>query len=184
MGNPPIGSNFIEGPLGVVNLDFDNMDLGKTVDEASLEFIEDMKDIKYAQDGTQPYDKIPTGQAYRVTCKIGEPEWLRLEKLMRGLAVKPSGDSALLGRDIYRSGRDNFAKVLIVTRVDSDGVKSTDPAFILTFWKAIPSVNGAIGPFGPDTQRTVNVVFDCMYDDAAGHDGYGYSGYATSLGVY
>ena len=61
----PIGSNFIEGVLGVVNLNFDGTDLGKTLDEASIEFIEDMKSIKYAQNGTQDYDKIPTGQGYR-----------------------------------------------------------------------------------------------------------------------
>ena len=182
--NPPIGANFIEGPLGVVDLNFNNVGLGKTMGGAELEFIEDMKDIKYDQDGTQPSDKIPTGQAYQVTCKLAEPEWARLEPLMRGLTVSPGGNSVLLGSDIYRSGKVNFAKVLVITRVDSDGNKSTDPKFRLTMWKALPMVTGAIGPFEPDTQRTVNVVFYCFYDETAGHEGYGFSGCGSSVGVY
>lgn len=179
--NPPIGNNFIEGPLGVVNLTFDNVDLGKTQDDTALEFIEDMKDIVYAQNGTQPYDQIPTGQAYRVTCKIGQPTWARLNKLMRGLTVL--GNNAKLGRDIYRSGRSNFAKVLVLTRVDSDGVSSLEARFKLTFFLAIPSVSGAVGAYGPDTQRSVDVAFYCLYDETPGHESFGYEGNATSLGI-
>ena len=180
--NPPIGHNFIEGPLGVVKLTFDSADLGKTEGEASLEFIEDMKDIKYAQMGTQPADKIPTGQAYQVNCKLAEITWARLNKIMRGLTV--ASNNAKLGRDIYRSGFTNIAKVLELTRVDSDGNPSTDPKFRLTFWKAIPSAKGSVGAFGPDTQRTMEVSFFCIYDETKGHEGFGYSGSATSLGIY
>jgi hypothetical protein len=178
-----MGNNFIEGPLGVVALKFDNVELGKTIDEANLEFIEDVKDIKYAQDGTQPADKVPTGQAYKLTVKLAEPSWVRLAKLMRGLTVGTALNSAKLGRDIYRSGKTNFAKELVIRRVDSDGVASTDPKYCLTFFKAIPTVNGSIGAFGPDTQRQVEVVFECMYDSTTGHMCFGYSGYASSVDV-
>jgi hypothetical protein len=181
MANPPFGLDFIEGSLGVVLLTFDGIDLGKTIDEATLEFIEDIKDIMFAQNGTQPYDKVPTGQAYQLTVKIGEITWNRLEKVLRGLTVSGSGHSALLGRDIYTSGRTNFAKQLIVTRVDSDGVRSADPLYRLVFWLAMPTVNGPIGSFGPDTQREVEVIFYIFYDETNG--GFGYSGYATSVGV-
>lgn len=183
MANKPIGNNFIEGPLGVVVLKFDGVDLGKTVDEASIEFVEDMKEIKYAQTGTSPYDKIPTGQAYKLTCKLGQLSWDKLAKLMRGVTNPGGGNSALLGRDIYRSGRDNFAKVLEVFRVDSDGVASTDKRYKLTFFLALPTVNGALGAFGPDTQRSSDVVFDIFFDESAGHMCYGYSGFASSLGI-
>jgi hypothetical protein len=153
------------------------------MDEASIEFIEDMKDILYAQMGTQPADKIPTGQAYQVTCKISELQWDRLAKLMRG--ITPSGgESAKLGRDIYRSGFTNFAKVLVLRRVDSDGKPSTDPKYRLTFYKAIPSATGPVGAFGPDTQRTMDVSFYCVYDETPGHECFGFSGYPTSLGLY
>ena len=179
MANQPIGNNFIEGELGVVNLTFDSVALGKTIDEATIEFIEDMKEIKFAQNGTQPYDFVPTGQAYKVTCKLGQLTWDRLAKLLRGVTPSGDGNSAKLGRDLYRSGRSSFAKELVITRVDSDGVNSTDLRFRLTFWLALPMVNGAIGPFGPDTQRAVEVSFYILYDEAAGHKAFGYEGYSS-----
>ena len=179
MANTPIGSCFIEGVLGVCALNFNNVDLGKTIDEVSIEFIEDIKDIFYAQYGTQPYDKIPTGQAYQVTCKLGEITWERLKELMRG--IETAGYNAKLGQDIYRSGRENFAKELVLTRVDSDGNESTDPLYKLTFYKAMPTVSGSLGSFGPDTQREIEVVFYCFRDETKG--AFGYSGYASSLGL-
>jgi len=179
MANPPMGLNFWEGELGVLNLVFNNVDVGKTTDETTLEFIEDMKDINFAQDGTQPHDKVPTGQAYQLTCKMGQITAARLAQVLRGLTV--SGNSVKLGRDIYRSGRDNFAKVLTATRVDSDGNSSADPVYRLYLYKALPTVNGAIGPFGPDTQRDVEVVFYIFYDET--NEAFGYSGYASSLGL-
>jgi hypothetical protein len=179
MANPPIGNNFIEGVLGVVDVTFNNVNLGKTLDEASIEFIEDIKDIFFAQDGTQPNDKIPTGQAYQVTMKMGQPTWARLKEVLRGLTVL--GNSAKLGRDIYRSGRDNFSKILILKRVDSDGNPSTDWLYRLVFYKAMPMVNGPLGAFGPDTQREVEVVFYCFYDEVK--EAFGYSGHASSLGL-
>jgi len=178
MANPPIGTNFMEGPLGVVVLNFNGVDLGKTIDDATLEFIEDIKDILYAQDGTQPYDKIPTGQAYQVTCKMGQITYQRLAQVLRGLKYSAPG-SASFGRDIYRSGRDNFSKVLTLTRVDSDGNASADPFYKATFWKAMPTVNGALGAFGPDTQREVEVVFYCFYDETK--EQFGFSGHETSV---
>lgn len=179
MANAPIGNNFIEGVLGVVLLNFHNVDLGKTRDEATIEFIEDIKDINFAQDGTQPSDKIPTGQAYQITAKLGQITWARLDKVLRGLTVV--GNSAKLGRDIYRSGRDNFSYQLVLTRVDSDGNAYANDLYKLTFYKAFPMVNGPIGSFGPDTQREVEVMFYCFYDEDK--EAYGYSGIASSLGL-
>lgn len=181
MANAPMGTNFIEGVLGVVRLIFNNVDLGKTVDEASVEFIEDIKDIFFAQDGTQPADKVPTGQAYQVTCKLGQQTWVRLQQLMRGIAIG-SGGSVALGADLYRSGKDTFAKELKIIRVDSDGTAWTDPQYTLVFFKAFPQVSGPVGNFGPDTQRTVDVTFYCFRDSA--HDNkFGYQGNPSSFGL-
>ena len=177
----PIGLDFIEGVLGVVLLTYNNVDLGKTIDEASIEFIEDIKDINFAQDGTQPFDKIPTGQAYQVTVQIGELTWARLSQLMRGITVGGSGHSALLGRDIYRSGRDNFSFPLVVTRADSEGVREVDPFYSLTFYNAFPMPTGAMGAFGADNQRGMEVNFYCFYNET--NEAFGYAGYASSLGV-
>ena len=181
MANAPMGFDFIQGSLGVVLLTYNNIDLGKTIDEATIEFIEDVKDIMFAQNGTQPYDKVPTGQAYQITCKIGEITWQRLRQVMRGITVSGDGHSVLLGRDVYRSGRDNFAHQLVITRVDSDGIRSTDPYYRLTFFQAMAMVNGAIGAFGPDTQREVEVQWYAFYDEGQG--GFGYQGIASSVGL-
>jgi len=178
MGNPPIGNNFWEGPLGVVLLEFDGVKLGKTTEDTSIEFIEDIKDILYQQDGTQPYDKIPTGQAWQVTAKFGEIKTALIAKLYRGMTI--GGNSLLAGRDLYRSGRDNFTKPLIITRVDSDGVESTDPLFILNIFKAMPLPTGQIA-YGADTQRDVEIVFYCFYDTT--HNAFFYSGHASSVGI-
>jgi hypothetical protein len=183
MSNKPIGNNFIEGPLGVVNVTFNGVALGKTIDDANIEVIEDRKDIKYAQNGTQPYDYIPTGMLYRVTLKLGEIAWSKLKQLTRGIVNVPGSNSAKLGRDIYRSLRDNFAKELKLYRIDSDGVSSASPLYRLTFFLAIPYLNGSLGAFGPDGQRGADVTFDCVYDETVGHESFGYSGYASSLGI-
>ena len=180
MANAPIGNNFWEGELGVVRLTFDGTALGKTTEETAIEFIEDLKDIMFAQDGTQPADKIPTGQAYQITCNLGEVTLARLEKLLRGITV--SGNSASLGADLYRSGKDNFAKVLTLTRVDSEGVASTDPLYKLTFYLAMPIIAAGLSTFGPDTQKITPVTFYCFRDESNSNK-FGYSGYATSLGL-
>lgn len=179
MANNPMGLDFIEGPLGVVKLKFDNVDLGKTLDEANLEFIEDIKDIMYAQDGTQPMDKVPTGQAYKVTAKIAELTWARLKKLMRG--VTAVGHNALLGVDLYRSGKASFSKKLEITRVDSEGNESALPEYKLTFYLAFPTVTN-FSTFGPDTQRAADVEF-YMFRDPLHHNAFGFSGIASSLGT-
>lgn len=180
MANNPMGLDFIQGNLGVVNLTFNSVDLGKTLDETTVEFVEDVKDIFYAQDGTQPADKVPTGQAYLVKTKIAQQTWARLKELMRGVTVV--GHNALLAADMYRSGKDNFSHALVLERVDSEGVSSTVPEYILTFYKAFPHVTGAIATFGPDTQRAVEVEFYC-FRDAAHHNAFGVSGHASSLGT-
>lgn len=178
--NPPIGNNIIEGPLGVVVIDFNNIYMGKTIDEVTVEYIEDIKDILYAQDGTQPYDKIPTGQAYQVTATFGEQTITRLKEVMRGITQSGGGNSAAYGRDIYRSGRENFAKELVLTRVDSEGNASANPFFRWLFYKAMPIITGSI-VYGPDTQRGMEVQFYCFYDETK--EAFGYSGYASSVGL-
>jgi len=180
MANPPIGNNFIEGVLGVVRTTFNGVDMGKSEGEATLEFIEDIKDIFHAQDGTQPADKIPTGQAYQLTVNYSEITWARLQEVMRGLTIV--GNNAKLEPDLYRSGLDNFAKRLEIIRVDSAGAASGNDLFKMVFYKAFPQVNGPIGAFGPDTQRTVEVIY-YMFRASDHNDAFGYAGNPSSVGL-
>lgn len=181
MANAPMGNNFFEGPLGVIYFYFDGVDMGKTLDNADLEFIEDMKEIFYAQDGTQPADQVPTGQAWRIKGKIAEITLTRLQKVLRGLTVTSSGNAASAGADLYRSGRDNFAKELKVYRVDSDGNPSTDHYYRLKAYKALPKVTGPIGEFGPDNQRVFDIEW-YLFRDSAHNDKFWICGPTSSLG--
>lgn len=180
MSNQPIGSHFLEGVLGVVTPEFGGEDLGKTGEDTEIEFVEDITDILHAQDGTQPYDKIPTGQGYVVRCKFTEPSNTVVAALQRGVTLSGDGKSANLGRDIYRSGRENFTKLLKLKRVDSNGQASTDPLFILNFYKAMWTTTSAI-LYGPESQRMIEGEFYIFFDED--NLTFGYTGYATSLGL-
>lgn len=179
-GNPPIGNHFYDGPLGVVQLEFNSVDLGKTLDTTTIETIEDIFDIFYAQDGTQPYDKIPTGKAKLVTCQFAEVNNTLLSTLERGVTKSGDGNTLKISRDLYRSGRTNFAKTLTIKRVDSEGNVSTDPFFIMNYYLAFPVITGS-HEFGPDNQRVLEVQFYIMYNEAK--EAFGYSGYASSVGL-
>jgi hypothetical protein len=175
-----VGNNFWEGELGVVKLIFDSVDLGKTVDEATIEYIEDIKDIFFAQDGTQPANKYRTGAAWQITAMLGQITISRLVKLIKGTTASGAGNSIKLGRELYLSGKDQEAKTLKVIRVDSEGNLSTNPDFILNFYKAMSIVVGSF-IYGPDTQRQWEVQFYCFWDET--NNAFGYSGYASSLGI-
>jgi hypothetical protein len=181
MANPPIGNCFIEGPIGVCRVRFNGVELGKTLDVVEVTPVEDIKEILHAQDGTQPYDYVPTGQGWSFKCKMTEPTWLRIKELMRGITVTPAGTSAKAGRDMYRLARTSFAKELILTRVDSDGVNSTNALFVLTVFLAFPKIATDIGQYGPDNQRAVEVEFIALYHES--HKCFWYSGYGSSLDI-
>lgn len=180
MANPPIGNSFPEGPLGVVRIEFDNVDYGMTMDNTEIEQIEDIKDIFHAQKGTQPYDKIPTGQAYRLTLSFSELDCPMFAKMYRGITLSGGGLSASLKKDMYRSGRDNFSARLKVTRVDSAGAASTNPFMILNFYKAMPSVTDPV-IYGPDEQRVLTTEFYIFEDET--QEAFGYWGYASSVAL-
>lgn len=180
-GNAPEGLNFWGiAPLGVVQATFDGTDLGKTMDDTTIQPLEDIKDIMYAQDGTQPGDKIPTGMAFEIKMKLAEVSTARLAKLVRGFTVSTGGNSVKMKRDLYRSGKTNFSKLLTLKRVDSDGVVTTNALHIANFYKAMPISFGTID-YGADTQRGLEVTFYCFWDST--NNAFGYSGYASSLGT-
>jgi hypothetical protein len=175
----PIGNNIMEGALKVVDIDFDGVYMGRTTADTELVPEEDNQDIFYQQEGTKPADKIPTGMNYLLNCTFGEITNARLEKLLRGVSLSGTEQSAKFGRNIYTS-RIDAAKELTVTAVDSTGTKSTDETQIATFWKASPEVTGSI-VWGAATQRNLPVTFYIFYDDT--NSGYGYYGYSSSLGL-
>lgn len=175
-----MGDNIWEGPLGVVQLEYDNLDLGQTMEDTTLEFDQDIKDILFQQQGTKAADKVRTGIIPIVRCKLGEISTDKLAKVHSGTEVSGSGNSVAIKRELYRSMKDNEAKVLKVKRVDSEGAVTTDDDHILVFYKAISLITGTID-WGADTQRGLAVEFHCMWDET--EEAFGYSGKASSVGL-
>jgi hypothetical protein len=164
-GNPPMGTEFWGGFLKVVQLTFNSIDLGKTLDDTTFEPITDVKDIMFAQDGTQPNDKVYTGMAWKLTCKLAETDNSKLALVKPGVTIK--GLSTSGSRDLYRSAKSNFAKKLVVTAVDSEGVLSTDVHQQLTAPLAFPTLKGTID-YGPTKQRYFEVEFYFFFDSVTG----------------
>ncbi len=174
------GDNIWEGPLGVVQIEFNNLDMGKTMEDTTLERDEDIKDILYSQDGTKPADYAKTGLLYLVKTKIAEISTDKLLRVMPDISLSADGNSVKLGRELYRSLLENEAKVLKIQRVDSEGDVLTDDEYILVFYKAIPIITGAID-WGADTQRGLEIEWRCVWDETEG--AFGYSGTASSVGL-
>jgi hypothetical protein len=175
--NPPIGNNITEGPLGVVDLIFDGVYLGRTTADTEILAEEDNKEILFQQNGTKPDDHIPTGINYRVNATFGELTANGIEKIQRGFDAS-AYNSGKLGKDIYVSRREN-AKVLKVIRVDSEGNRSTDPAMQMVFYKTSPEVTGTLLIYGADTQRNTPVSFYCYFD--TDENAFGYFGDPSSF---
>jgi hypothetical protein len=177
--NPPIGNNAWEGVLGVVRIEYDNLNCGKTTADTEMVPDQDIKDIIFQQDGTKYQDKVPTGIAWMLNCTFGVITTSLLDKMLEGLRPSGSGNSLAIEKSIYFSWREN-AKVLIVRRVDSEGIASTDPRHRIKFYLAYPEITGNI-QWGADTQRNLAVTFHIFWDET--EKAFGYSGYATSLGL-
>jgi hypothetical protein len=178
--NPPIGTNAWEGPLGVVNVTFNGVEMGKTTADTEIVPDEDLKDIIYQQDGTKYQDKIRTGIAWQVNVTFGEISTTLLEDLLEGWEKSAGGDSLKMNKSLYQSMRNNEAHVLKLTRVDSEGTSSTDPRHVITFYKAAAQVTGNI-QWGADTQRNLAVTFYIFWDET--EKAFGYSGFFSSLGM-
>ena len=180
MANPPIGVNVWEGVLGVVDIYFNNVYLGKTTADTELAIDEDLKDVIFQQDGTKYYDKVRTGIAWMLNCTFGQIDTDLAVTLLQGWVKSTTGNSVKIGRSLYQSMRNNEALPLEIRRVDSEGNPSTDPRHRIKFWLAAPQVTGNF-QWGADTQRNLAVTFFIFFNE--NEEAFGYSGYATSVSV-
>jgi len=175
-----MGNNIWEGPLGVVQLEYNNLDLGQTMEDTTIEPDQDIKDIMYQQQGTKPADYVRTGILYLVRCKLGEISTDKLAQVQSGITVSGGGNAIKIGRELYLSMKENEAYILKIKRVDSEGAITTDDDQIIVFYKAISIVTGTID-YGADTQRGLEIEFRCLWDDT--EEAFGYSGKASSVGL-
>jgi hypothetical protein len=161
-------SYLLLGALGNVLVNFDSADLGKTTEDTALTKIEDVKDILYSQDGTQPDDHISTGMIMQLSATFGEIKTGLLQKLLYSFSSEVSDfsaedDSGTFGRYIYQSLRDNKAKKLIITATDENGVARTGAQNILNFYEALPIIDENLINWGADTQRNLPTRFMIYY---------------------
>jgi hypothetical protein len=179
MGTAPGGNNLWEFPLKVVRITFDNVALGKTNADTELNLIEDVKDIMHQQDGTQPHDKIPTGQFWQLVCTFSEIDTELVALMHDGATASGGGNSLSMSKYLFHSYREQAAE-LIVTAVDEDGDASADALQRLIAPVAYPQITGNF-QFGVDTQRNLQITFNIFYDTT--ERVFFYSGYASSLGI-
>jgi hypothetical protein len=177
--NPPIGNNFWEGPLGVVNIVYNSIDRGKTTADTELTPTFDIKDIIYQQNGTQYYDKVPTGASWILIATYGVITTTLIADHLDEATKSAGGNSLSVGQSLYFSWREN-AKQLEVIRVNSDGNSSVNPLYKMIAPKAYPEVTSGF-QWGADTQRNLQISYHIFYDET--EQVFFYNGYASSLGI-
>lgn len=180
----PGNSNLLLGPLGNVYIGFAGYILGKTTADTALSKDEDVKDIKYSQDGTKAADHISTGMLLELKAEFGEVSTALLEKIMYFFSSKQTSgdDSGTFGRYIYKSLRSNKAGALKVFATDSSGNILTAASDVMNFYEVVPVVDANLINWGADTQRNVPVKFRIYYHPFGGSQVVG--GPAGAFGYY
>jgi hypothetical protein len=186
-------SALLAGPLGNVYIGFDGVILGKTTADTALKPDEDVKDIKYSQDGSKASDHVSTGKLFNLTAEFGEISTALLKKLdysFSSNALVGGNDSGVLGRFIYTSLRDNKAKVLKIWATDADGNILENAHDTLCFYEVLPVIDSNLINWGAETQRNVPVSFKIYYhqfgvDQVVGgpSGAFGYYGSATDCKI-
>lgn len=179
MANAPIGNNFLEGVIGVGRIEYNGTDLGKTIGDIEFEKIEDIKDINFAQDGTQPADKVATGIFFQAKIVLGEITNDLVALIDAHASKSQNGLSMKYGKNIYQSFKEN-AKVTRIKRVDSEGNSSTNPLYWMTCPKTFITVSGP-PVLGPDSQRSQEAMLYIFYDEV--NEIFCYTGLASCLGI-
>lgn len=156
-------SKLFQGPLGVVKVGFDGYDLGKTTADSALTFEEDIMDIIYQQDGTKAADHVRTGNDLLLSVTLGEIDTGLLARVfqdqIKTTEVGELSDSGVLTRALYTSLRDTMAKTLRIAAVNAEGEASEEDEDVLTFYEAIPILNGDLLNWGAGTQRNLPIQF-------------------------
>lgn len=176
-----MGTNAFDGAISPGQVTYDGVDFGKTIDNIEVERVVMYKEIMKAQYGGMMDDQVQIGEYWRIKIKIAEITYARMVKWNPGITLSGAGTAAKFGDQMYKSFRDNYAKVLLLTNTDSDGNLSTDDNYIITLPKAIPVHTSEPYTWGPEDQRVVDIEFHALKDHT--NNIYLYCGAASSLGL-
>jgi hypothetical protein len=166
MSNSVFGGNYLD--LGPCHLYYDtasggaNVFLGKT-GSTTVKFSVSKTDLTSSQDGSEPADRVQTGDMCSVEATLAQPTLERLAKCIPGVSLNYDTDGVTVLGASFASDigtRDSsIAKELKLVRI-SGGEDSTDPFDTVYFWLAA-AVGSAELAFDAGTQRFVNVQWQC-----------------------
>lgn len=160
-------SQLLAGPLGNCRIEFDGVYLGKTTEDTTLTKDEDTKEIIYSQSGTKADDHVSTGMLLNLSATFGEISTELLERVLYSFSSQASADpaSGTFGRYIYKSLKDNKAKVLKIHATDEDGAALTSDEDVICCYQAVPLIEENLINWGADTQRNLPVNFQIYYKE-------------------
>ena len=183
------GSLLFNGPIGNVYVSFNGYLMGYTTAETTMQLDKDVADITYQQEGTKASDHVVTGVDVLIQTTFAQPSAGLFSQLLRGEIeiVDGTPDTGGVIRSLYRSLRENEAKPLRLSAVDSDGCPSEETADNFWFYEAIPVVTDNILNWVADAQRGVPTMFRVKYhkfadgESATKKGAFGYWGDPTLL---
>lgn len=161
MGQTPLGNDFWDGPVGVVGLKWNGVNLGKTNADTTISTILAFTEVMHNDDGTEFYDKVFSGKRKELACTLSEITSERLALLMDSFE-KSAGGSTKEGRKLFHSMRDQAAELEIYL-LDEDSEATTDPLFICKAPLAYPEQTSEFTR-GPGVQTSVSFTFHLFYD--------------------
>jgi hypothetical protein len=166
--------SLITKKLGVVNLYFNKIDLGKTSGGTKWTVEVDEKEIMHDQDGTKPSDLLRTGISHKVVTSLAEGTIQRLALVDRSFKTTGLNLSLNMDGELFTSSRDN-AKTLVLRDMNDGTIGGA-----IKFYLASGKMTGEIS-YGPDQQILYGVEFYCFKDTT--YDSFGYFGDPDSLGI-
>jgi hypothetical protein len=139
------------------------VDLGYTKGGTTFEHKEETVKIVYDQTGKTTQNVIGIGGSATVKTALANPSLAILAKLITGASIDADGMIVLSSVGVDK--RADMAAELILTIMDG-AVPSTDPDATLVMFVAVPTF-GASWTFDDSSQRTTDIVFDALPDNAS-----------------
>lgn len=152
--------------IGLVNVIFNGVDLGHTLDGVDVEVERNYQDVTVDKYGDTPVDKAVIGNKATVKCKFAEPVVELLQRLL------PDGENrtgtyssrSAFGTDAGTLMRQYAFNLQLHPTKNSSGDLSED----VLFYKAVNTENIKLN-FKVKDQEVVEATFECFIDESYGN---------------
>lgn len=151
--------------IGIVNVIFNGVDLGHTLDGVDVEVIKNFQDIQVDKYGEMPVDKAVIGSSATVKCKFAEPvvELLQYLNPQGQNNTSGVGSRAGFGTDAGTLMRQ-FAHALQLHPVKN---ANSDLSEDVLFYQAVNVENIKLN-YKVKNQAVVEASFECLVDESYG----------------